>query len=96
MDVIKPKEGDTYTLEVSYWNKTTLKCTFVSDNHAFFKAMYCENSYKLNLKTNKLYVWNSMYSSWDNVQEKLKPLYEGDEEEYSSYKQYKNFLDFGD
>lgn len=69
-------EGKSYKLQADYYESILLECTYVEDNTIWFvcKATaqdFNQDSYKLDKKTGKLYKWNWMYSSWDNIENTL-------------------------
>lgn len=67
-------ENNTYTLQTDYHNSVKVVCTYVEDNTVYFQYTGSTSSfhdYKLNQKTQKLYVWNSKFSSWDSVENTL-------------------------
>lgn len=64
-------ENNMYTLQTDYYNSVKVVCTYVEDNTVYFQYTGSTSSfhdYKLNQKTQKLYVWNSKFSSWDSVE----------------------------
>ena len=70
-------ENNTYTLQTDYYNSVKVVCTYVEDNTVWFRSFYPvhqvigDDHYKLNRKTNKLYMLNSKFSSWDSVENTL-------------------------
>lgn len=67
-------ENNMYTLQTDYYNSVKVVCTYVEDNTVYFQYTGSTSSfhdYKLNQKTQKLYVWNSKFSSWDSVENTL-------------------------
>ena len=72
-------ENNTYTLQTDYYNSVKLVCTYVEDGVAYFHSKTTQDvwniptelSYKLILKTQKLYQWNCAYRSWDSVENTL-------------------------
>lgn len=67
-------ENNTYTLQTDYYNSVKVVCTYVEDNTVYFQYTGSTSSfhdYKLNQKTQKLYVWNSKFSSWDSIENTL-------------------------
>lgn len=69
-------EGVKYKLQADYYESIILECVYVEDNTVWFvcKATpldFNQDSYKLDKKSSKLYKWNWMYSSWDNIENTL-------------------------
>lgn len=67
-------ENNMYTLQTDYYNSVKVVCTYIEDNTVYFQYTGSTSSfhdYKLNQKTQKLYVWNSKFSSWDSVENTL-------------------------
>jgi|SRR5690606_5276561 len=72
-------ENNTYTLQTDYYNSVKVVCTYVEDAVAYFHSKTTQDvwnvptelSYKLVLKTQKLYQWNCAYMSWDSVENTL-------------------------
>lgn len=67
-------ENNTYTIQTDYYNTVKVVCTYVEDNTIYFQYTGSTSSfhdYKLNQKTNKLYVWNSKFSSCDSIENTL-------------------------
>ena len=67
-------EGTKYKLQADYYESIILQCTYVEDNTVWFKVLTTDNSehtYKLTKKTNKVYYWNNLYMSWDNIENTL-------------------------
>ena len=69
-------EGTKYKLQADYYESIVLECTYVEDNTVWFVEQltsqdFIGDSYKLDKKTTKLYKWNWMYSSWDNIENTL-------------------------
>lgn len=67
-------ENNIYTLQTDYYNSVKVVCTYVEDNTVYFQYTGSTSSfhdYKLSQKTQKLYVWNSKFSSWDSVENTL-------------------------
>lgn len=72
-------ENNTYTLQTDYYNSVKVVCTYVEDGVAYFHSKTTQDvwnvptelSYKLILKTQKLYQWNCAYISWDSVENTL-------------------------
>lgn len=77
-DMTTYKEGLQYTLSLDYYTNVTLLCTFVEDNFAYLFDTHKEINYKKNLKTQKLYVFNTRCQSWDTVEESIRPLSDHD------------------
>jgi len=76
------KEGSFYTLSVDYYHKITLRCTYSHDGFSYFIDNQ-EINYKENIKTKKLYKFNSQYQSWDTIENTIKHLAENE----SSFRQ---------
>lgn len=72
------KEGSLYILSVDYYHNVTLHCTYIADGFVYFIDNNKNISYKKNIKTKKLYMFNSRYQSWDNVEDSIKPLAENE------------------
>lgn len=75
---IQFKEGTKYKLQADYYESILLECVYVEDNTVWFVCKPSNFSgiidciyYKLNRKTNKLYELNSVFSSWDSVENTL-------------------------
>jgi len=72
-------ENNTYTLQTDYYNSVKVVCTYVEDGVAYFHSKTTQDvwnvptelSYKLVIKTQKLYQWNYAYISWDCVENTL-------------------------
>lgn len=72
-------EDNKYKLKIDYYEHIILLCTYVEDNTVYLKATstdivttyQSEDCYKVSMKTNKLYKWNSLYMSWDNIENTL-------------------------
>lgn len=71
-------ENNTYTLQtdkgLAPYNSVKVVCTYVEDNTVWFinkdkNALYTD--YKLNRKTNKVYVFNRHMASWDTIENTL-------------------------
>lgn len=75
-DMTTYKEGSSYVLSVDYYNQVVLLCTCVEDGIAYLLDERKHVHYKQNIKTQKLYVFNTQYQSWDTVKDTLKPLSE--------------------
>lgn len=67
-------EGSLYTLSVDYYNKVTLQCTYIYDGFVYFIDNHKDINYKKNIRTKKLYMFNTQYQSWDNIEDSIKPL----------------------
>jgi hypothetical protein len=74
MDMTTYKEGSLYTLSVDYYHKITLHCTYIADGFVYFIDNNKDINYKKNLKTKKLYIFNTQYQSWDTLEDTIKPL----------------------
>lgn len=67
------QEGSTYKLQSDYYESIKLTCTFVEGVIVWFQNISSSGGtvskadYKLNKKTNKLYIWNDKVCSWDTV-----------------------------
>lgn len=67
-------ENNTYTLQTDYYNSVKVVCTYIEDNTVYFQytgSISSFHDYKLNQKTQKLYLWNSKFSSWDSIENTL-------------------------
>lgn len=77
-------EGSLYKLQHDYYNDIKLECTYVEGMPAhtvWFVAkeyklsskdgLRYKDHYKLNTKTNKLYLFNSPVASWDTIENTL-------------------------
>lgn len=71
-------ENNTYTLQadkgLAPYNSVKVVCNYVEGNTVYFQYTGSTSSfhdYKLNQKTQKLYVWNSKFSSWDSIENTL-------------------------
>lgn len=67
-------EGSYYKLQKDYYEHVKLECVWVEYSYVYFK--YPEGvgvgaDYKLELKTNKLYKWNTQFIGWDTVENTL-------------------------
>lgn len=72
------KEGSLYKLSVDYYHNITLQCTYISDGFVYFIDNNKDINYKKNLKTKKLYMFNTQYQSWDTIEDSIKPLAENE------------------
>ena len=73
-------ENNIYTLQTDYYNSVKVVCTYVEDNTVWFVYHQYDTlndgptlmvNYKLNRKTNKLYILNTEYQSWDRIENTL-------------------------
>lgn len=70
-------EGSYYKLQKDYYEHIKLECVWVEYSYVYFKypgivdPMHIGADYKLELKTNKLYKWNTQYIGWDTVENTL-------------------------
>lgn len=78
-------ENNIYTLQTDYYNSVKVVCTYVEDNTVWLvqyanpmSAVIDSQHYKLDRKTNKLYMLNSKFSSWDSVENTLSEETVGD------------------
>lgn len=78
MDMTTYKEGSLYKLSVDYYHNITLQCTYISDGFVYFIDNNKDINYKKNLKTKKLYMFNTQYQSWDTIEDSIKPLAENE------------------
>lgn len=78
MDMTTYKEGSLYILSVDYYHNVTLQCTYIADGFVYFIDNNKDTNYKKNLKTKKLYRFNSQYQSWDTIEDSIKPLAENE------------------
>lgn len=67
-------ENNKYTLQTDYYNSVKIVCTYVEGNTVWFinkdkSALY--TNYKLNRKTNKVYVFNRHMATWDSIENTL-------------------------
>jgi len=74
MDMTTYTEGSLYTLSVDYYNKVTLQCTYIYDGFVYFIDNHKDINYKKNIRTKKLYMFNTQYQSWDTIEDSIKPL----------------------
>lgn len=72
------KEGNKYTLSTDYYNIIPLLCTFVDGTFAYLIDNNKNTNYKKHLKSNKLYLFNTQYQSWDTIDSNLNPVTEHD------------------
>lgn len=69
-------EGSYYKLQKDYYEHIKLECTYVEGSTVWFISRPFGNTlgfenYKLNKKTCKLYIFNTKFGSWDNVENTL-------------------------
>lgn len=70
-------EGTKYKLQADYYESIVLECVYVEDNTVWLlhkPPLSFVNDfvdYKLDKKTDKLYVWNRAFSSWDSIENTL-------------------------
>jgi hypothetical protein len=89
------KENFKYLLEQSIFNRSILTCHCVQDGWAYLSSdtpssqIYTEKvEYKYNIKKQRMYVFNKVFQSWDNVQEYTVTEYGNAETSSASYKTY--------
>lgn len=68
-------EGTKYKLQADHYESIILTCTWVTYTTAYFKLnsddMSLGSDYRLDIKSKKLYKWNSKYMSWDLIENTL-------------------------
>lgn len=87
-------EGSLYLLTVENKEKSTLQCTYIYDGFVYFIDNHNNQNYKQNMRTKKLYMFNTQYQSWDTIVYTLQPL--ADKEGPSKPLSPNNFVFRGD
>lgn len=67
-------EGSLYLLTVENKAKSTLQCTYIYDGFVYFIDNHNNQNYKKNMRTKKLYMFNTQYQSWDTIVYTLQPF----------------------
>jgi len=93
-------EGSYYKLQKDYYEYIKLECTYVEGNTVWLLQRPCMSfvgeiaGYKLDKKTNKLYVFNTKLQTWDNVENTLSEY--GAEDTWNRKESYQFDLGKGD
>ena len=66
------KEGTRYKLTLDTFNFILLTVTYVEGSILFLKSEHTDTNYKYDTRKDKLYFYNTAYSTWDNVEGEFK------------------------
>lgn len=64
------KENDRARIEIDSFNNIYLICCYVEPSVVFFVSEHTNKNYKLCLRKNKLYVWDSKLGGWETFLER--------------------------